>query len=405
MVKMAGRWGDEKVIPRLLAAAHRLTYNARMRQLFLCDCQAGDMVEDVFVLTNKQLAQASNGKHYIKAFISDRSTQITARMWNATRDIFSALPESGFVRVRGRVENYQNNLQIIIEQLWPAKEGSYVVSDLLPHTLKQIEPLKRRLAELLGTVQNRYLTAIVQTYLNDEALMTDFHRAPAAQTFHHAFLGGLLEHTLNAMEVANAAVAFYPALNRELILVGLFLHDIAKTWELKYETAFGYTDGGHLIGHIVKGAIWLEEKAKDAAAALGEPIPRNLIDVLQHIILSHHEKPEFGAARVPATPEAWFISMIDNMDAKMMLILQACRGENGGTGEGNWTEYMKAMGVRLYRPDVACAELPEALSNGSMPDEKPASTAPVKNAEAPAGPTLKLVLNNPLFESFPGKKK
>jgi 3'-5' exoribonuclease len=376
-----------------------------MRRLFLCDCQAGDLVEDVFVITNKQLAQASNGKHYIKAFISDRSSQITARMWNATRDLFTAMPESGFIRVRGRVENYQNNLQIIIEQLWPAKEGSYVVSDLLPHTLKQIEPMKRRLAELLGTVQNRYLAAIAKSYLNDDALMTDFYRAPAAQTFHHAFLGGLLEHTLNAMEVANAAVAFYPGLNREIILVGLFLHDIAKTWELKYETAFGYTDGGHLIGHIVKSAIWLEQKAKDAAASLGEPIPQNLIDVLQHIILSHHEKPEFGAARVPATPEAWFISMIDNMDAKMMLILQACRGENGGGGEGNWTEYMKAMGVRLYRPDVARIESPEAISGEAPATEEPAEAEHPKQPERPAAPTLKLVLNNPLFESIPTKNK
>ena len=99
-----------------------------MRRIFLSDCQAGDLVEDVFVITNKQLAQSSNGKHYIKAFISDRSTQITSRMWNATREIFNLMPDSGFIRVRGRVENYQNNLQIIIEQLWPAKEGTYEIN-------------------------------------------------------------------------------------------------------------------------------------------------------------------------------------------------------------------------------------------------------------------------------------
>ena len=364
-----------------------------MARLFLCDCQAGDLVEDVYVLTNKQLAQTSNGKHYIKAFISDRSAQITARMWNASRDIFQAMPDSGFLRIRGRVENYQNNLQIIIEQLWPAKEGSYDVGDLLPHTSKEIEPMARRLVEILGSIQNRHLAAIVQVYLDDESLMKDFHRAPAAQSFHHAFLGGLLEHTLNAIEVADAAVKFYPGLNRDLILSGLFLHDIAKTWELKYETAFGYTDGGQLIGHIVKSAIWLEQKSKQAELVLGEKIPQPLIDVLQHIILSHHEKPEFGAARVPSTPEAVFVSMIDNMDAKMMIVLQACRSESHGGGEGNWTEWIKAMNGRLYRPDVAPAEAVEG-----EPVDAP-------TLEPQSAPTLKLALNNPLFESGPAKKK
>ena len=111
-----------------------------MRRLFLKDCVSGDVVEDVFVITGKQFSATTNGKFFIKAFISDRSSQITARMWNATRDIFSALPESGFIRVRGRVENYQNNLQFIIEQCWPAKEGSYEIGDLVPQDRKRHRP-------------------------------------------------------------------------------------------------------------------------------------------------------------------------------------------------------------------------------------------------------------------------
>lgn len=368
-----------------------------MRRLYLCDCQAGDVVEDVFVVTNKQLAQASNGKHYIKAFVSDKSTQITARMWNASRDIFSAMPDGGFLKVRGRVENYQNNLQIIIEQVWAAKEGTFDVGDLMPHTSKNIARMCAKLHEILGSIQNRHLAAIVQAYLDDQKLMEEFCRAPAAQTFHHAFIGGLLEHTLNAIEVADAIVKFYPGLNRDLILAALFLHDIAKTWELTFQTSFGYSDGGHLVGHIVKSAIWVEQKAKEAEESLGgERIPRELIDVLQHLILSHHEKPEFGAARIPMTPEAVFVAMIDNLDAKMMIVLQACRGEYGGetAADGKWTEYMKAMNGRLYRPDVAPADAGEGEPIDDVPAE-PDETAP----------TLKLVVSNPLFESFPPQKK
>src|SRR5256885_12977344 len=94
-----------------------------MRRLFLKDCAPGDVVEDVYVVTGKQFSATTTGKYFIKAFVSDRTAQVTARIWNATREMFNALPESGFVRVRARVENYQNNLQVIIEQVWPAKEG------------------------------------------------------------------------------------------------------------------------------------------------------------------------------------------------------------------------------------------------------------------------------------------
>jgi 3'-5' exoribonuclease len=329
--------------------------NKHMRRLYLRDSAAGDMVEDVFVLTNKQLAATTSGKFFIKTFCSDRTGQVTARIWNATREMFNGMPDGGFVRLRGRIENYQNNLQLIIEQMWPAKEGTFDVADLVPHTDRDIDQMVQRLFEVCGSIQNRHLSALIQSYLDDEDLMNNFCKAPAAMSFHHAFIGGLLEHTLNAMEVADAVCKFYPKLNRDLVLAGIFLHDIAKTWELSYDCAFGYTDGGHLVGHIVKSAMWVEEKAKKAEAMLGEKIPRALIDVVQHIILSHHGVPEFGAAKIPATPEAIAVHVIENFDAKMMMALQVTRGEPAA-GEGNWTEYLKSFNGRLYRPDVAPAE-------------------------------------------------
>ncbi|HTL30010.1 MAG TPA: HD domain-containing protein, partial [Tepidisphaeraceae bacterium] len=294
------------------------------------------------------------------------------------------LPDSGFIKFRGRNENYQNNLQFIIEQIWPAKEGTFDLTDLLPQTTKDVEQMCRRLHELCGSIQNRHLAALVQAYLDDGNLMSQFCKAPAAMSFHHSFLGGLLEHTLNAMEVADCVVKFYPGLNRDLVLAGIFLHDIAKTLELTYETAFGYSDGGQLVGHIVKSAIWVEDKARVAEQTLGEKIPQNLIDVLQHIIISHHGVPEFGAVKVPCTPEAIAVHMIENMDAKLMMALQVCRGE-AAEGEGNWTEYMKAFSGRLYRPDVAPSEVVEA-----------------EETEAPPT-TLKMEITNPLFESMQKK--
>ncbi|HVT88184.1 MAG TPA: hypothetical protein VHD56_04980 [Tepidisphaeraceae bacterium] len=364
-----------------------------MARLRLCDCASGDVVEDVFVISNKQFSATSTGKFFIKAFVSDASAQITARMWNATRDIFNAMPDSGFLRIRGHVENYQNNLQFIIEQMWPAKPGTFAIEDLVAHTTKNIDEMFAKVVELVGSIQNRHLSAILQTYLDDQELMTSFRKAPAAMSMHHAFLGGLLEHTLNAMEVADAIIKFYPGLSRDIVLAGIFLHDIAKTWELEYQCAFGYTDGGQLVGHIVKSAIWLDQHAWQAEQLLGEKIPQNLVDVLEHIIISHHGVPEFGAIKPPSTPEAIAVHFIENMDAKLMMSLCATRGPD--VGEGNWTEYMKAFNGRLYRPDVAPAEIGEG-----EPIESP---APAKGS-APL-PTLDLKINNPLFESAAQRKK
>lgn len=324
-----------------------------MPRIYLKDCAAGDVIEDVFVVSNKQLAQAANGSHYIKAFVSDRSAQLSARMWKATREIFNVLPDNGFARIRARVENYQSNLQCIIESVGIAADGTFDIGDLLPVTTKNVDEMFAKLSALLGTVKNKHVHALLQAYLKDDRLMGLFKRSPAAQSFHHAWIGGLLEHTLNAAEVANAVCNFYPTLNRDLVLAGVFLHDIAKTWELKYDAAFGYSDGGQLIGHIVKSAMWLEHKTVVAGQRLGEPIPRPLVDVLQHIVLSHHGELEFGSPKTPATPEAFAVHMIENMDAKLTLMLGLCRGDSASAAEGNWTEYVKALSGRLYRPDVA----------------------------------------------------
>jgi 3'-5' exoribonuclease len=355
-----------------------------MRRLYLKDCVSGDLLDDVYLITNKQFAAASNGKAYIKAFVGDRTATVTARMWNATRDIFTAMPDGGFVRLRGRVENYQNNLQVIIEQMWAAKDGSYDIADLIPHTTKDIPQMFTRVSEILSSVQNRHLSALLQAYLDDEKLMEDFRRAPAAMSFHHAFIGGLLEHTLNTIEVADAVCPFYPGLNRDLVVAGIFLHDIAKTWELTYDTAFAYSDGGQLIGHIVKSAMWVEEKRQSAEKLLDEPIPQPLIDVIQHIILSHHGETEFGSPKTPATPEALVVHALESMDAKLMIALSSCRGETAASAEGNWTEYLKAFSGKLFRPDVA-------------PADAPASPTPPSS-----GPP---VINNPLFESAPAVRK
>ncbi len=355
-----------------------------MPRLFLNQTDQGESLNEVFVVANKQIAASNTGKMYIKVMVGDKTAQIPGRMWNAAKTTFERLPDGGFARLKGHIEIYQGNPQFIIEAIEDAVEGTYDVSELLPHTTKNIPEMWARVQELLATIQNRHIAAVVKKFAEDQRLMELFKKAPAAISMHHAFLGGLLEHTLNAMELGNAVVPFYPGISRDLVIAGIFLHDLAKTWELNYEAAFTYSDGGNLVGHVVKIAMWIEHKAQAAAKELNEPIPRPVIDVLQHIALSHHGVPEFGAAKVPSTPEALMVHVLENLDAKMMVAMSLARGEGkvGGGGEGNWSEFSKALGTRIYRPDVS--EVKEAPSTPT-----------------PAAPTAKpaaVKLNNPAFE-------
>src|SRR5437764_5454177 len=150
-------WGILMQIPCALAGGRRWTYKLSMRRLFLRDASSGDMVDDVFVVTNKQFAAASTGKYYIKAFVSDATAQLVARMWNTTREIFNWIPDSGFVKVRGRIENCQSNLQFIIESVGPAIDGSYDVADLVAHTRRNIPDMCSKLREMLASIRNRHL--------------------------------------------------------------------------------------------------------------------------------------------------------------------------------------------------------------------------------------------------------
>ena len=184
-----------------------------------------------------------------------------------------------------------------------------------------------------------------QTTTDPSARTATLCKAPAAMCFHHAFIGGLLEHTLNAIEVADALCPFYPGLNRDVVIAGIFLHDIAKTWELCYDCSFGYTDGGQLVGHIVKSAMWVDQKAKDAEKVLGEPVPQELIDVMQHIILSHHGALEHGSPVVPCTREATLVHMIDNLGGRLGSFDRLEKELPDGS---RWSGYDRALGGGAY---------------------------------------------------------
>jgi 3'-5' exoribonuclease len=216
------------------------------------------------------------------------------------------------------------------------------------------------LTALLGTLEHPAARALAATYLADEHLMTAFRKAPAAKSMHHAYLGGLLEHTLSLLNLADRVCPLYPKINRDVVMLGLFLHDLGKTRELVYDRTFSYSDRGELIGHIVEGAIMLHDKSQQVMRQTGQRLPANLVMVLQHIILSHHTLPEYGAAKIPSTPEAILVALLDNLDAKTTIAITAARPDvatvdpseqSGGMLNGNFTEKQWSLDTKLFRPD------------------------------------------------------
>jgi 3'-5' exoribonuclease len=304
-------------------------------------------VEGVYSIVNPQLAQTRNNKPYLKCIIRDASGEISARAWSFEEAQFEAMASTGFVFLRGSTQAYQGQVQLIIEQIEAREVTVEEMRALLPSTTKDIDAMFARVCELLRSMEHPAMRALAEQYMSDERLMEDFRAAPAAMSVHHGWIGGLLEHTHQLMELADRMLPLYPALNRDIVLFSLFAHDLGKTVELEWERGFNYTNEGQLIGHIVRGAIWLQIKAVHASKV--EKLPGDTLRVLQHILLSHHGLLENGAAKLPATPEAIFVAQLDNLDAKSQAAITAAKREFAGGGE--WTDKIWALETKVYRPD------------------------------------------------------
>src|SRR5205807_3428492 len=173
-----------------------------------------------------------------------------------------------------------------------------------------------RLTAALRRISNPHLAALAESFLVDEEFMRKFTRAPAGIKNHHAYHGGLLEHVATMLDLADKVAQVYPIIDRDLLTMGAFLHDAGKIDELEYDKAFGYTDEGQLIGHMVIAVSLFERKLREAEQLSGEPFPKELELRIKHMIISHHGEYEFGSPKLPMTLEAITLTYLDNLDAK-----------------------------------------------------------------------------------------
>jgi len=319
-----------------------------MAHTFINQIEPGQAVDDIFLVKEPILRSTTRGDLYIAMYLCDRTGQLNGRMWQATEAIYNALPKPGFAHILGRSEIYQNNLQIIVNNISIVDTSKVSLDDFLPRTTKDTDKLFKEVKDVLGRIKNSQLKAIVDEFLADDELMKKFRTAPAAIKIHHNYLGGLLEHTHNTLNVAVAILPFYPQVQDDLVLAALFLHDIGKTEELVYDIAFSYTNTGQLLGHIAQALLMIKQKA-DGLEDKGKKIDQNTMDSLNHIILSHHGQYEFGSPKLPATPEAFLVNYIDDLDAKLNQVKSAIDGESP---DSDWTSWQKTLETKLYRKRI-----------------------------------------------------
>jgi 3'-5' exoribonuclease len=307
----------------------------------------GDAVDEVYLVADKHLRANRNGNLYLQLHLRDRTGTLEGRMWNAGEQLFKSFEVGDFLTVKGKVQLFQGSLQIIINTVEKADANKVELTEYLPHTEHDISKLLERLRQAVRKFSNPHLRGLAEAFLMDDDFMRAFCRVPAGVRVHHAYVGGLLEHVVSMIDVAERIAPLYAGLDRDLLVIGVLLHDAGKTRELSCGRIFGYTDEGQLIGHLAIGVEMVNEKIPQVVELTGEPFPRELLFRIKHLILSHHGTLEFGSPRVPMTPEAVALHAIDTLDTKIHIVLRDLREDrNPGTA---WTAFNPALQRRVFK--------------------------------------------------------
>ena len=287
---------------------------------------------DGFVIIKKcEVKKTKNGSEYLDLILADKSDEISAKMWDYKGE--SIFETDMVVKVRGTVEQYNGRDQFRVAQIRPASStDDYCLADLVPSSSVGGEQLFNMIKERVNAFENNDLKQIVSKIIDERREKLIVY--PAALRLHHAMVGGLMYHTMSMVRMAEEICKIYPNINKELLLSGIILHDVAKTWELETSStglAKGYSVEGELIGHLVKGAMYVSDAAKE----LG--IDSEVVTLLEHMIISHHGEPEYGAAVRPMFLEAEILSALDSLDATIYEINAATsKVETGSFTDRQW---------------------------------------------------------------------
>ncbi|MCA9105467.1 MAG: HD domain-containing protein [Planctomycetales bacterium] len=318
-----------------------------MGKRFVNELADKDAIDEVFLLNEKQLRANRNGNLYLQVRLADRTGSLTGMLWNASERVAEGINGGDYVRVQGTTQLYNGQLQLILNRIQSVAAEEVDSSDFVVLGPAELQRMIDSLGERIGQIRNVHLRALGQVILSDESLVADFRTAPAGIKNHHAYRGGLLEHVLSVLTLADRIADHYPRLDRDLLIMGALLHDLGKLKELTFERELGYSDAGQLLGHVVMGVQMLDGWIRQLEAKAGEPFPDELGNWLRHLILSHHGEYEYGSPKLPMLPEALALHLADHLDAKLHHFFQLI--DEDPTADSAWTAYQPGIGRKVYK--------------------------------------------------------
>lgn len=311
-----------------------------MKTQFLDNIKAGESISDVFILTEKSLAQKRDGDHFLTLTLADRSGMLKGVVWDHADDIHASVHSGDLVHVEGNVSEYRDALQIVVRHMQPCCADEVDPGDFVPSTARDVEGMYHRLVEFTETLEDANFRALFNAFWDDDAFVRSFKLAPAAKKMHHAYLGGLLEHTLSMVALAEKIAKHYSGIDRDMMIAGAVLHDIGKVREFNYRFNIDYSDEGRLLNHIIIGIQMLNDKLKQV-----DGLPLEKINLLKHMIVSHHGSREFGSPEPPKTIEAVLLNYIDEIDSKVNGIREFITKEDS---DQPWTRYHRLWERHFY---------------------------------------------------------
>jgi 3'-5' exoribonuclease len=312
------------------------------------------------------------GGQYLALTLADKTGQFEARMWDDFAEAVQQCAEGSYVKAQGQVSKYQGKFQITLTKMRLAADSEIDTADFVPTTKFDVAEMNTELRGYVDVFSNHHLRALVLAFLDDPLIGPAFVTAPAAKRLHHAWIGGLLEHVLTLVRVCRATSPFYPEVDPDLLITGAILHDIGKVRELSWRSSFNYTLEGQLIGHISIAQGMLHEKiaalnaqaiiAAEKSGAAPDLFPDRLRMLLEHMILSHHGKLEFGSPKLPMTPEAMLLSALDDLEAKFQTLrTEFAASKAAGKSVEDTTEWVRSMDRALFNSrDYLAAEVEES---------------------------------------------
>ncbi len=309
-----------------------------MKKTFVKELTSGESIEEQFVVLEKTLEKAKTGRVYATVKLADKTGRISGKIWDDADKKYALFKEGDIVLVKGKTSVYKGVLEIHIDSITPCSEGDYDVSDFLRESEKDRKEMFEEILDLINSVENQFLKTLLKNIFRDPHIKQGMLTAPGSVNVHHAYVGGLAEHTLNVAKICDTMTELYPQLDRDLLVCGALLHDIGKIEEYEVSGRMKQTNEGRLIGHIAIGVMFVRkemEKIKD--------FPHELEVSLIHLILSHHGEYEFGSPKLPQTAEAAALAYADLLDSKVESFLDAI---NGTTEE--WSRYIPTLNRRIY---------------------------------------------------------